>query len=74
MHEPLYPRFLRQQIDTELRDPRIMLLCGPRQSGKTTLAQRISRNAMSFFPSTTPLRGRPHPTIRWDSFAISIAL
>ena len=44
----MYPRFMVQRVQETLADTRVVLLCGPRQSGKTTLARRIAGNAMPF--------------------------
>ncbi len=43
-----YPRFIERQIREAMKDTRVVLLCGPRQSGKTTLAERIADNAVPF--------------------------
>ena len=45
----MYPRFIERQVREALADTRVVLLCGPRQSGKTTLAQRIAEEAFPFF-------------------------
>ncbi len=45
----MYPRFIERQVREALADTRVVLLCGPRQSGKTTLAQRIAGEAFPFF-------------------------
>ncbi|MYJ71096.1 MAG: AAA family ATPase, partial [Rhodospirillaceae bacterium] len=45
----MYPRFMERQVREALKDTRVVLLCGPRQSGKTTLAQRIAGDAIPFF-------------------------
>ncbi len=45
----MYPRFIERQVRESLADTRVVLLCGPRQSGKTTLAQRIAGEAFPFF-------------------------
>ena len=37
----LYPRFAEQRLTEALADSPIMLIHGPRQSGKTTLAQTV---------------------------------
>ena len=42
----MYRRFIEKRIREALTDTRVVLLCGPRQSGKTTLAQRIAGDAM----------------------------
>jgi len=45
-HEPVarvsfYPRFLERPLVEALEDAPAVLIHGPRQSGKTTLAQRV---------------------------------
>ena len=44
----MYPRFLERRVREALADTRVVLICGPRQSGKTTLARRIADDAMPF--------------------------
>ena len=44
----MYPRLLEQRVREALADTRVVLICGPRQSGKTTLARRIAGDAMPF--------------------------
>lgn len=44
----MYPRFVKQRIGEALADTRVVLLCGPRQSGKTTLARQIAGEAIPF--------------------------
>ncbi|MCY3671738.1 MAG: ATP-binding protein [Alphaproteobacteria bacterium] len=44
----MYPRFIEGQVREALADTRVVLLCGPRQSGKTTLAQRIADKTIPF--------------------------
>ena len=44
----MYPRFVERRVRESLGDTRVVLLCGPRQSGKTTLAQRIAADAIPF--------------------------
>ena len=44
----MYPRFLERRVREALADTRVVLICGPRQSGKTTLARRIAGDAMPF--------------------------
>ena len=42
--EETYPRFVEHRVQEALDDTRVVLLCGPRQAGKTTLSQRIADN------------------------------
>ena len=51
----LYPRFVEHRVNEALSDTRIVLLCGPRQSGKTTLAQQIASDKFPFFTLDDPL-------------------
>ena len=44
----MYPRFVERRVREAMTDTRVVLLCGPRQSGKTTLAERIAGNAIPF--------------------------
>ncbi len=44
----MYPRFVERRVREALADTRVVLLCGPRQSGKTTLAQRVAGDAIPF--------------------------
>ena len=39
--ETLYPRFLRPRIEEALADSPVVLIHGPRQCGKTTLARLV---------------------------------
>ena len=45
----MYPRFVKHRIHEALADTRVVFLCGPRQSGKTTLAQQIAGDDIPFF-------------------------
>ena len=38
----MYPRFVERRIQEALADTRAVMICGPRQSGKTTLAQQVA--------------------------------
>ena len=44
----MYPRFVEGRIREALADTRVVLICGPRQSGKTTLAQQVTGADMPF--------------------------
>ena len=44
----MYPRYIEQRVQEALTDTRVVLLCGPRQSGKTTLARRIAGGTVPF--------------------------
>lgn len=45
----MYDRHARTRIAEALEDTRVVLMSGPRQSGKTTLAQQIAGNGRRFF-------------------------
>ena len=45
----MYPRFVKHRVYEALADTRVVLLCGPRQSGKTTLARQIAGDDIPFF-------------------------
>ena len=44
----MYPRFVEWRVQEALTDTRVVLVCGTRQFGKTTLAQRIASDAIPF--------------------------
>lgn len=44
----MYPRYIERQLKDALSDTRVALISGPRQSGKTTLAQKLARDEMPF--------------------------
>jgi uncharacterized protein len=44
----MYPRFLERRVRQALTDTRVVLISGPRQSGKTTLAERLAADGMPF--------------------------
>lgn len=50
----MYPRFVEHRVREALDDTRIVLLCGPRQSGKTTLARQIAGHDIPFFTLDDP--------------------
>ena len=45
----MHPRFIEPRIQTSLSDTRVVLLSGPRQSGKSTLAQHLADDGRPFF-------------------------
>lgn len=45
----MYPRFAKTRIEEALSDTRVVLISGPRQSGKTTLATEIAADKTPFF-------------------------
>lgn len=47
----MYPRLIKSRIEETLEDTRVVLLIGPRQSGKTTLAEEIARKRNMAFIS-----------------------
>ena len=51
----MYPRFVEHRVKEALSDTRIVLLCGPRQSGKTTLVQQIASDRFPYFTLDNPL-------------------
>jgi len=44
----MYPRFVERQIRQALTDTRVVVITGPRQSGKTTLAETLARRDMPY--------------------------
>ena len=44
----MYPRFVERRVREALADTKVVLLCGPRQSGKTTLVRRIAGDDIPF--------------------------
>lgn len=50
----MYPRYVEQRVRTSLGDTRVVLICGPRQSGKTTLASRIAGDGIPFHTLDDP--------------------
>ncbi len=52
---PLYPRDAASKIAEAFSDTRVVLIAGPRQSGKTTLAESFAReNGLAFFSLDDP--------------------
>ena len=50
----MYPRFVERRVREAMTDTRVVLICGPRQSGKTTLAQQIAGADMPFVTLDDP--------------------
>ena len=44
----MYPRCVEQRIQEALIDTRVVFLCGPRKSGKTTLARQVADETFPF--------------------------
>ncbi len=44
----MYPRFVEPRIRDALADTRVVLLSGPRQSGKTTLGRKLADGGMTY--------------------------
>ncbi len=44
----MFPRFAERHVREALSDTRIVMIAGPRQAGKTTLARQISSPSMPF--------------------------
>ena len=52
---PHYPRHTLHRITQAFVDTRVVLVAGPRQAGKTTLAEAIAReNGLAFFTLDNP--------------------
>ncbi len=65
----MYPRFAESHVRTALRDTRVVVINGPRQSGKTTLARRFARQGRRYFtldsqPTLAAARSDPAAFIR----------
>jgi len=45
----MYPRFVTRKIKAALEDTRVVLLAGPRQAGKTTLARSLVTDGRPYF-------------------------
>ncbi|WP_254701490.1 ATP-binding protein [Neorhizobium galegae] len=46
---PLYPRLVEQRVADAMSDTRVVLIVGPRQSGKTTLAKKMANEGMEYY-------------------------
>lgn len=44
----MYPRFIERHLKKALSDTRVVLISGSRQSGKTTLAEKLAGDSMPF--------------------------
>jgi predicted AAA+ superfamily ATPase len=44
----MYPRFAERQVRSAMADTRVVLIEGPRQSGKTTLAGKVASSGMPY--------------------------
>lgn len=65
MPQPLIPRYLEPRIRDALADTPVVFLNGPRQAGKTTLAQQVAgadRRFLSLDDAATLLSARSDPT------------
>jgi len=61
----VYPRFAAARVEQALADTRVVLLAGPRQAGKTTLAQALAGDARAYQTldnATTLAAARSDPT------------
>ncbi len=61
----MHPRFIASRIRTSLSDTRVVLLSGPRQSGKTTLAREFAGDGWPFLTlddATTLAAAQRDPT------------
>ena len=50
----LFPRFLEARISDSLDDTRVTAVCGPRQSGKTTLLQKFTSGERPYYTLDDP--------------------
>lgn len=61
----MHPRFIADRVRTALADTRVVLLSGPRQSGKSTLAELLADDGRPFLTlddATTLAAARADPT------------
>lgn len=56
---PLHPRLVEQRAADAMSDTRVVLIVGPRQSGKTTLAKKMANEGMEYctLDNATTLNG-----------------
>ncbi|ULJ74642.1 ATP-binding protein [Rhizobium gallicum] len=45
----IYPRLVEQRVNDAMSDTRVVLIIGPRQSGKTTLAKKMASAEMAYY-------------------------
>ena len=45
----LYPRLVEQRVAEAMSDTRVVLIVGPRQSGKTTLAKKMVNETIEYY-------------------------
>ena len=50
----MYPRFIENRVRNALDDTRVVMLCGPRQAGKTTLARQVAADDRPFVTLDDP--------------------
>lgn len=44
----MYPRWIEARVRESLADTRVVLLAGPRQAGKTTLARKVAESGARY--------------------------
>jgi hypothetical protein len=50
----MYPRWIEERVRNEMSDTRVVLLSGPRQAGKTTLAKKVAEKGATFLTLDDP--------------------
>jgi predicted AAA+ superfamily ATPase len=50
----MYPRFIERRLNDAMSDTRVVMLSGPRQSGKTTLARKLASAGLTFLTLDDP--------------------